>query len=195
MDVSSMNGDVDVINYETNNNIFKRIFDKLKNAKCEDCCIFGGSLRDSDKNVRENTNTHQNVKDYDIRIWTYDFDKTIHLLTKQFGKPKPVLGHFSCASKPRYIFHIWDVELDVSLRIKPNNCNLICAQERALDSDIGLSSIAMEPNGICCGRPEYVKDRDNKTLTIIKREYRDEKRIQNYTKRMQGKFPNHMIIE
>lgn len=88
-----------------------------------------------------------------------------------------------------------DVELDISIRANKANADLkleTVAIDRSRDSDMGLSSVAVDPLGRAWAMPEYLNDRNNKTLTI----YYNQNSLYNrpYADRMQTKFPDHTLI-
>jgi len=162
------------------------IFQKLDEiGLSSECCIFGGAIRDVDYAAKYNIPIK--IKDYDIRIWTNkDINDVIQLLISVFG---PVTICQSRGTlKLRYIFYILEsIELDISIRTIPNNDNVNAAQDRALNSNVGLCSIAILRNGECWAKQEYQNDRDNKTLTIF-----GDCPLE-YLQKIQTKFPNHQI--
>jgi hypothetical protein len=67
------------------------------------------------------------------------------------------------------------------------------AVERAGEADIGLSSVAIASDGTAWATPEYLEDRNNRTLTVYPR-LNAERRLREYTEHMQLKFPGHRVI-
>lgn len=179
----------------------KSIFCGLARAGVTQACIFGGAIRDAEYNRRFRA-TRQ-IKDYDIRIWlpndaAYDANKDalIPKLEREFG-PQTIMPSAG-TGRPRHIFNFRSTELDVSIRPTPANAATgplkaaAVAIDRAGDSDIALCSVALAPtlSGWC--HPQYLKDRDNKTLTVFPND--DAARQAAYTARMHAKFPQHRII-
>lgn len=176
------------------------IFSKLDAAGLTLSCIFGGAQRDTDYNARHGTT--RTIKDYDIRIWLPDTEfsraqiSAIDRLDQQFGPHHAIPADGT--AHMRYIFNFMGAELDVSLRpVPPALLNTTIpieavALNRAGDSDIGLCAVAIDPQlrGWC--RPEYLKDLQNKSLTVFSTD--NAQRSATYTKRMQLKFPDHRLI-
>jgi len=83
--------------------------------------------------------------------------------------------------------------MDVSIRPLSSLTVASVAIERVGESDIGLSSVAIGLDGVTWATPEYVEDRNNRTLTVYPRP-NAERRLREYTERMQAKFPSHTVI-
>jgi hypothetical protein len=83
--------------------------------------------------------------------------------------------------------------MDVSIRPGVATSLAAVAVERAMDSDIGLSSVAIASDKSAWATPEYLDDRNNRTLTVYPRP-NAERRLREYTERMQQKFPDHTVI-
>ena len=173
------------IQYTTKNTNFDKIIDIFKAGGFEYFCIFGGSIRDSDLKQKNDSA----IKDYDIRIWSDKTDDVVcssilsQLSLSEYKKVK-------CEGTDyyRYIFVYDEIEFDISIRQIPT-CTITiedCAKERAMNSDIGLSAIAISPSKKCWVHPQYIYDRDNGTLTLIKEQ---SIRTSAYMKRMLLKFP------
>lgn len=177
------------IEYSTSNDNLKHIIDLLKTKGFDCFCIFGGAVRDSDDKQKHKAC----VKDYDIRIWSEHQDHIVcSTLSSLFGnfETLPCIG----TDKVHYIFS-WkeSIELDISIRQKKEKHDPDdCAKDRVANSDIGLSAIAMASNGNCWCTPEYVSDRDNCTITIVKDAF-DNERINTYCQRLQKKYPMFAI--
>jgi len=93
----------------------------------------------------------------------------------------------------RYCLNYLGVEMDVSIRPLSSLTVASVAIERVGESDIGLSSVAIGLDGVTWATPEYVEDRNNRTLTVYPRP-NAERRLREYTERMQAKFPSHTVI-
>lgn len=176
------------IQYTTKNTNFDRIINILSEVGFNYFCIFGGSLRDSDENQKYKCNP----KDYDIRIWS---DKTEEKVCSQLSL-RSSLGAYTqmkCEGTKhnRYVFFYDGIELDISIRKLEKGTGIHdCAKERVMNADIGISSIAMAPDGTCWAHPQYLLDRDNNTLTLIRNKCI---RTDEYVKRLSLKFPNMKI--
>jgi hypothetical protein len=179
----------------------ERCFGLLKAAGAEYFALFGGAIRDTDYANRHSGKC--NIKDYDIRIWlpASDHDKHIEVFLTKLADmanvtieklPSPGTG------KIRYCFNYQGVEVDVSIRPIPEwYSNLpipkeAVAIERAANSDIALSSIAIDPLGRAWAMPEYLDDQLHQTLTVYPNT--NEQRCLVYTQRMSQKFPSHVVV-
>ena len=177
------------------------IFNQLARAGARHSAIFGGAPRDADYAARHQVD--KPVRDYDVRIWIeptdHEFHKQLVLdrLRIVFGPmvPMPGLGN----GPMRYIFNYKGSELDVSIRPIPEHFRYrqipvgAVAYDRAQDSDIGLSSVALDPTLQAWGSLQYLADRDNKTLTVYPIDNPERKAA--YLAKMQKKFPEHRAIE
>ena len=142
------------------------------------CCLFGGALRDAQLQIP--------IKDYDIRIWTDDPDTVLVRLVERFG-PYTVV---SADGTPhvRYLFTFREAELDISLR-RPI-VGRTPAQDRARDSDVGLSAVAMDTDMKWWCREDYLLDLQNGTLTLRSHA----PHVQQYAQRLRAKYPDTIIL-
>lgn len=174
------------------------VFDLLKTAGAEWFALFGGAVRDADYAAYHHKSV--TIKDYDLRIWFTldDFDnqtalfiKKLNALTGEEVKLVPSAG----TGRIRYVILYKETELDISIRPIPMQFNgktissETIAMERAFDSDVGISAVAIASNKQAYARHEYLSDRMNKTLTIC--QHGNLERVRVYLERMQTKFPDH----
>jgi hypothetical protein len=174
------------------------IFDILQAAGARAFCLFGGALRDADHNSRW-CDTRP-IKDYDIRIWLEASGPDEETLVQNIATglqatvrvvPSPGTG------RSRYCFDFAGSEVDISIRQAPSQyagCVIpieAVALERAADSDIGISSVAMDPSMQAWARPEYLHDQSARTLTVF--DIPDALRKAAYLTRMRAKFPGHAV--
>jgi hypothetical protein len=185
------------LNYPT---LMLESFELLKFAGAEYFALFGGAVRDADYGAYHNQ--VREAKDYDFRIWlpnsNYD-TQAKEFINQLAAKANAGITEISADNyKLRYSLNFKGVELDISIRPIPRSFEhkplLIesVAIDRALDSDIGLCSIAIDT---CCrtwATPEYTIDKENKSLTVYPSE--DKNRIQNYSQRMANKFKDHTVV-
>ena len=176
----------------------ERCFDILSQTDPEaPFALFGGAARDAD--YAAHYNEDRPVNDYDLRVWLpeEDHDERIRQFTSRMGivarteiREVPSAG----TGRIRYCLNVNGAEMDVSIRPMPRISLAIAsvAIERASDSDIGLSSIAMASDRTAWATPEYLEDCNNRTLTVYPRA-NAERRLREYTERMQQKFPNHIV--
>ena len=158
----------------------------LKAHGAELYALFGGAIRDTDLGVP--------VNDYDVRVWM-NLDDSLRFLNslKQSVniRETPSAG----TGRIRYCF-IWNgYAVDLSIRPIPLDCSSaleVVAIERAGDSDAGLCSVAMDPNGQGFATTEYLVDKAEKTITMYPGI--DSGRLEAYSSRMQEKFPEHTVI-
>lgn len=176
------------IEYTTENSNFERILNLLSESGFTFFCIFGGSLRDSDTKQKYCTT----VKDYDIRIWSEKTEEEVCSQLLQFGTPTKTqcIG----TTNHRYIYFYDGLELDISIRnISYSKCHIHdCAKERVMNADVALSAIAMSETGACWVHPQYLNDRKDSTLTLIKDKCN---RTNEYLKRLKLKFPYSRLYE
>lgn len=161
--------------------------------------LFGGAIRDTDYAAYHGE--YRPVNDYDVRIWLAEDDHEQRL--QEFAASLGSVSVSTVRETPtfgshhiRYCFEYRGAELDISVR-PPKNTSLDpgrVAIERAGDSDAGLSSVAIAQDGSVWATPEYLNDRNNRTTTIYHRP-NAERRLREYTERMQVKFPDHQIIK
>lgn len=174
------------------------IFHLLKSCGAEHFAIFGGAVRDADYAAYHIKTV--SIKDYDLRIWLPVNDFANHArafiacLEKSIGN-NVVLTPSPGTNNIRYVISYLEIELDISLRPIPAHfANLTIpveavAIDRSFDSDIGISAVAIAPNSKAYARPEYIADRENKTLTIC--QHGNLERVRVYLERMKTKFPDH----
>ena len=178
----------------------RQIFDVLEQAGAENFALFGGAARDADYAVRQNKPPR--INDYDIRVWfapaTLDSDTTAFV--EKLKEHAEVIETPSVGTgRIRYCLNLHSVELDISVRVTPAEYQNLehvpveaVAIDRALDADIGLCSIAIDPLGRAWSTDEYEYDQTHKTLTVYPIE--DVSRRQSYAARMQRKFPENRLI-
>ena len=94
----------------------------------------------------------------------------------------------------RYCFDFGGGEMDLSIR--PSKIEQVypahVAIDRARDADIGLSSVAIDANGVVWAAREYLRDRNDRTLSVYPSD--NTNRVREYTERMQQKFPDHTVV-
>lgn len=176
----------------------EQCFDILSAADPEaPFALFGGAPRDADYAARHSED--RPVNDYDLRVWLpeADHEERIRQFTSRIGsiartevREVPSAG----TGRIRYCLNVNGAEMDVSIRHLPGIALAVAsvAIERASDSDIGLSSVAIASDRTAWATREYLKDRDNRTLTVYPRA-NAERRLREYTERMQQKFPKHTV--
>lgn len=175
------------------------IFEGLAKAGAPHAAIFGGAPRDALYEAYHHVT--RPIKDYDIRIWTRDDYKAtetalVHALNQQFGPNTIELA--AGTGRPRYMFNFHGAKLDVSIRPAPDcwkNKNIPLAAvaiERAGDSDVGISSVALDPKQNIWATQDFLADFYQKTLTVYCGP--DQDRLKAYSERMQAKFPNHRLL-
>jgi hypothetical protein len=177
----------------------KACFEFLYHIGVKHFAIFGGAVRDTDYAAYHAKKIK--VKDYDIRIWLpsdhYEshlqaFIDQLVLYTKADIKKVPCGG-----TNISYCFMYQETEFDISIRPIPQDyANKpvplgAVAIDRANSSDIGLSSVAIDPSGQAWAKPEYLLDRCMKTLTVFPNSNLKQKLA--YAARMKTKFPDHSV--
>jgi hypothetical protein len=179
----------------------KICFDLLNSAGGEYYALFGGAIRDADYAARHQANLQ--IKDYDIRLWLPADNFAEH--EKNFLHTLSTIGKTLITSQAcpgtnhlHYCFDFQEIELDLSIRPIPASFqNKIVpveavAIDRASESDVAISAVAIDPSGSVWARSEYLMDQDNKTLTVY--EIHDLTRRSNYANRMKNKFPEHVVV-
>lgn len=174
--------------------LLREIFNIISRAGAKHYALFGGAIRDADYGAYHNA--PRTINDYDIRIWLPPEQE--HAFVTNLGpdvRRVPSAG----TGRIRYCLNYNGAELDISVRNIPEQFKgeeipiEAVAQNRAADSDIGLCSIAIDPSGTAWGTPEYLADRDRKTLSVYPLEDADRKAA--YTARMLLKFPDHTVVD
>lgn len=160
--------------------------------------LFGGVIRDTDYAAYHGE--PRPVNDYDLRVWLPEDDHEARM--QEFVAHLGAAAGTAIRETPsagtgriRYCLNYHGAEMDVSVR-PPVTSSLAVATvaiERAKDIDIGLSSVAIASDGSAWATPEYVADRNNRTLTVYPRP-NAERRLREYTEHMQKKFPDHTVI-
>lgn len=161
--------------------------------------LFGGAIRDSDYAARHNLQWP--VNDYDLRVWLpQDYhDERVQDFARHMGavagvpvEEVPSLG----SGRIRYYLTLPHMEMDVSIRPEPNRPYDVTevARTRAMDADIGLSSVAIASTFQAFAATEYEQDRDNRTLTVYPDPNPAIDRVVTYTAKMQNKFPDHTVV-
>lgn len=173
----------------------------LKDAGASHFAFFGGAIRDADYSARHGE--FRQIKDYDIRVWFSNegfevqreqFLRNLEIFAGGIVQELPCPG----TNKLHYVLTFQGSELDISIRGIPAQWTMnvpteAVAQERAADSDIGLCSIALDPDFRAWARPEYLVDQEQKTLTVFP--IADMNRKASYAARMLAKFPLHRLVE
>lgn len=169
----------------------REIFRRLEQAGLGRCAIFGGAVRDADCSAAWGEAVP--IKDYDVRVWLGDaspstLQEAVRRVEDAFGaasRVEPSLG----TRRPRQMVVFKGIEIDMSFRLAPAASDQIegVAIDRALDSDVGLSSVALAPDMTAWARPEYIEDRDGRTLGFFP--ISDASREAAYVARMTSKFP------
>lgn len=174
-------------------------FELLHQCDAQYFACFGGAIRDADYAKRHNKPC--NINDYDIRVWflAHQYDRQLEVFLKKLKNQHavdevPSLGN----DQIRYCITYKGVELDISVRPAPKEYNSFIpleavARERASDSDVGLSSVAIDSLGRAWAMPEYLQDQIEKTITVYPNILPERKEA--YLNKMGRKFPDHLIIE
>lgn len=174
-------------------------FDVLREADPDaPFALFGGAVRDADYAAYHGE--YRPVNDYDLRVWLPGdaHEERVREYVARLGglAATPVREVPSAGTgRIRYCLDYRGAEMDVSIRT-PVTTSLAVARvaiERAGDSDAGLSSVAIAPDGTAWATSEYAADRNNRTLTIYPRP-NAERRLREYTARMREKFPDHTVV-
>lgn len=172
-------------------------FEVMQKAGAEQFALFGGAVRDTD--YAAYYGREPRIKDYDMRVWLppEEYDEHMRKFVVNLGRvaASPV-REVPAGGTPhmRYCFDLGDTEMDVSVRPIKDGAVLLAgaAIDRVRDADIGLSSVAIAADGTAWATPEYVDDRNNRTLTVYPHPNAD--RLAEYTARMALKYPDHTII-
>lgn len=187
---------------------YQACFDVLAAAEPEaPVVLFGGAPRDADYAAyyRE----QRPINDYDLRILLPDdnHEERIEAFAAALGAaagsavrevPSAGTGRIRhCVALE--VSSTQTIEMDVSVRRESSIPDLSAkglealARERVTESDIGLSSVVIAANSIAWAAKEYQEDRNNRTLTVYPRA-NAERRLREYSERMQKKFPDHRVI-
>lgn len=176
-------------------------FALLRKAGADYFALYGGAVRDADYAGRHKK--PMKIKDYDIRVWlpAENYQKNLDAFVSKLAQ---AAGTVVCeetapgTDRIRYCFNFKDTEIDISVRPVPalyKNRDIpveAVAVDRANDSDVALSSVAIDANDCGWARPEYVNDRCDKTLTVYPGTNKN--RIVAYARRMKEKFPEHAFV-
>lgn len=187
---------------------YQACFDTLAAAEPEaPVVLFGGAVRDADYAAYHRA--HRPINDYDLRILLPDDDHAER--TEAFAAALAVAAGNEVREVPsagtgriRHCVYLdmgrlGIVDMDVSVRRESTIPNLhaegiaALAKERVSESDIGLSSVVIASNGIAWASREYQQDRNNRTLSVYPRP-NAERRLRQYSERMQQKFPDHLVV-
>lgn len=179
--------------------LLREIFNLVHAAGAEFYANFGGAPRDADYAARRDQ--EPKINDYDLRIWLDErnfeersqaFVNALERLSGETIRTDSSPG----TGRPLYRFTYKGIDLDISVRPMPLSEKTFAPEavaiERAGDSDIGISSVAIDPLGRAWATKEYLFDQENRTLTVYPIE--DAARRDAYAQRMQGKFPDHRLI-
>lgn len=179
------------------------IFKHLQQAGISVACLYGGALRDTDCSHAQQRIIR--INDYDVRAWIpgCNFEEKLVEITDNLSAQKGVKvedAEWWGLDKPRYKLKLAGVEIDLSLRSKSdalfldNRIFTRVAVDRAYDSDLGISGIALANNGDTWVSKEYLQDRDNHTITIFPTDHNQ--RSIAYAERLRNKkFLHHTIIK
>ncbi|MET1033339.1 MAG: hypothetical protein ABWX94_02465 [Candidatus Saccharimonadales bacterium] len=167
--------------------------------------VFGGAPRDADYAAYHETESRLN--DYDVRVWlpgddheerARQFVSRLGIAANTFIERVPSAGTFIV----RYCLSYKGADMDVSIRTQPPCSPHVIespAVERVTSSLIGISSIAIAPDRTVWATPEYLRDRNERTLTVYEdistASDRDAKKWGEYVERMQQKFPEHTVVQ
>lgn len=172
-------------------------FEVLQEVGVEQYALFGGAVRDTDYAAYHGID--RAIKDYDVRIWLpqEEYDQQLLEFVANLGRVTiSPLRIVPAGGTPhvRYCFELSGTEMDVSVRPSKNGARLIAATaiDRVSDADIGLSAVAIAPDKTAWATPEYLTDRNNRTLTVYPDPNAD--RLADYTARMMSKYPDHTIV-
>jgi hypothetical protein len=163
--------------------------DYLWNLGLTNHALFGGAIRD--------TNLRCKINDYDVRGWLHPNQLPDFLERLKFDSnvvETPSLG----TGIIRYVFDFENRPVDLSIRPIPNEFTKMTipmdavAKERATASDIGLSSVATDPDGITYATLEYVQDCANHTITVYPSDNLE--RSAYYADKMSKRFPTFKIV-
>lgn len=160
--------------------------------------LFGGAPRDADYAAYYGMESR--VNDYDLRVWlpedyheerVADFVTNLGDVAHAEIRPTPSAG----TGRIRYCLDVNGMEMDVSIRPGVAYSVAEVAISRAWDADIGLSSVAIAPDGTAWAADEYLGDRNDHTLSV----YPDSspgasRRLSEYTEKMKGKFSDHEVV-
>lgn len=177
------------------------LFKLLKDAGVEYFALFGGAVRDA--NYAAYYDKAVKINDYDVRVWLPEdvfeaaqtgFLSRLAKIANTDIREVPSAG----TGRIRYCLTFQQAEIDISIRPiassspKYKPLPAAVAIDRARDCDIGLSAVAIDSTGQAWARAEYLDDLQNKTLTVYPSD--NKKRIEEYTQRMQAKFPDHRVV-
>jgi hypothetical protein len=177
-------------------------FGLFQEAGAKVACIFGGCVRDAD--CAAFYNTPLAIKDYDARIWVphlhhhHNIDCIMNYITKHTNSTIVNLPSYD-TDTPRFGITLDDTEIDLSFRLKPAasfsdpELSQKLAQDRACRSDVGLSAVALDNTMQAWALPEYLSDRDNKTITVFNNGH-DIYSLPYAKKLMTQKYPQHRLI-
>jgi len=203
-----MHKDIQPIELEGMPPAYQACFDVLAEAEPEaPIVLFGGAVRDADYAAYHRI--PRPINDYDLRILLPDdnhaerteaFVAALAVAAKNDVREVPSAG----TGRIRHCVYLdlgstGIVDMDVSIRRASTIPDLrsdgvaAVAKERVSESDIGLSSVVIASNGIVWASREYQQDRNNRTLSVYPR-LNAERRLQEYSERMQQKFPDHTVI-
>lgn len=171
----------------------EEIFNRINAAGYTHYALFGGAVRDAEYNARHDAKIP--IKDYDIRIWIGETENQFQILNTldaAFGVKFEMIPSAG-TGRLRYCAIFNGTEIDISVRQMSINSLLprAVAIERAQDSDIGISSCAVDPALNVWVLRAFTDDQSNKTLSVF--DISDLGRQQAYLDRMQQKFPDHEI--
>ena len=187
---------------------YEACFDVLSAAEPEaPFVLFGGAVRDAD--YAAYYNAPRPINDYDLRILLPDdnheerieaFAAALSVAAGNEVREVPSAGTGRirhCVSLD--LGRLGIAEMDVSVRrmsaipdLQTNGLATL-ATERVTESDAGLSAVVIAADSVAWAAREYQQDRNNRTISIYPRE-NAERRLQEYSQRMQKKFPDHRVI-
>lgn len=203
-----MNKDIQPIELVGMPPAYQACFDVLAEAESEaPIVLFGGAVRDADYAAYHNV--HRPINDYDLRILLPDdnheerievFAAALAVAAGNEVREVPSAG----TGRIRHCVYLdlgrsGVIDMDVSVRKESTIPDLhaegiaALAKERVFESDIALSSVVIASNGIAWASREYHQDRNNRTLSVYPR-VNAERRLREYSERMQQKFPDHTVV-
>ena len=184
-------------------------FDTLQKAGATAACLFGGALRDTDCSHFYGMTIP--VNDYDMRVWlpSTNYEQQVKQVVRGLARQGAQVTLMPNADndvpfydplKPRYEVIFPSGKMDLSFRLKPfqmflrdENLSAHVAQDRAFDSDIGLSAIAMDNTNTVWVLQQYLEDRAHLRLSVFPTDH-DDRSIAYAERLKQKKYQLHGIV-
>ena len=171
----------------------------MGNAAFSAFAAYGGAARDPDYSVHHGRPDWR-VNDYDVRVWVpsdnytqneRDFARCIEEVAEAPFDTQLIPG----TNYIRYYLTLPNIQMDVSIRPAPKLFkDADVAKSRVKNADVGLSAIAIDSSSQAWAAPEYVQDRNNRTLSVYHHRTRHRDRVNSYMTKMQQKFPHHEVV-